>query len=89
MTTTHIDPTKTLASVLRAGMPDYQVEFKNEQTKYGIDVPKLAADIEVTKKTVFQWLLDNSLPGRRAKQLMGLPNSKLTILALEPFITSA
>lgn len=81
--------TKALWIVLRAGLPNYKVDARGERFKYGLNVPQMAQDMGVTKKTVFEWLLKNELPGRRAKQLTNLSASTLTLAELEQFITSA
>lgn len=80
---------KPLWITLRSGLPTYKTETRGERFKYGLNVAKMAQDIGVTKKTVFEWLLKNELPGRRAKQLTGLAGSTLTMADLEHFITSA
>ncbi len=75
--------------VLRQNLPNHKKDFKGEQTKYGLNVTKIAEDVGVTEKSVFEWLMNNQVSGRRVKQLIALDGSTLTITLLEPFLTSA
>jgi len=85
MTGTNEDP---LWKVLRRNLPWYQDDFKGEQGKYGLNVTLIAQDMGVTKKTVFEWLSNNKVPGRRVNSLLALHNSTLTINMIQPYIAS-
>lgn len=53
-----------------------------------LNVKLMSDQLEVTTQNIYRWLKNNEVPARRAKRLIDLPGSKLSMDDLEPFLTS-
>lgn len=66
-------------------LPRFQKRSPHVNT---LDVEAMAVELDVTTQNIYRWFKANELPARRAKQIINLPGSLMTMGDLEPFITS-
>lgn len=67
-----------------------KLRLHRKSGSYGntLDVKLISEQIRVTTQNIYRWLKNDEVPARRAKQLIDLPGSELTMADLEPFMTS-
>lgn len=53
-----------------------------------LDVKLMSKQLRVTTQNIYRWLKNNEIPARRAKQIIELPGSLLSMGDLEQFMTS-